>query len=67
VDEAEPGAANALQLANTVIFPAHYARTARRLEDAGLRIVPVPCAEIAKAEGGVTCCSLVFEAADPAA
>lgn len=67
VDETEPGAANALRLADAVIFPAHHPRTARRLEDAGLRVVPVPCGEVAKAEGGVTCCSLVFEAADPAA
>jgi len=62
VDEAEPDAANALCLGDAVVFPAHHPRTARRLEQTGLRVLPVPCGEIAKAEGGVTCCSLVFEA-----
>jgi dimethylargininase len=62
VDDDEPGAANALRLADTVIFPAQHPRTARRLASTGIRVVPVPCGEVAKAEGGVTCCSLVFEA-----
>jgi len=61
VSDAEPGAANALRIGDAVVFPAHHARTARRLEEAGVRVVPVPCVEIAKAEGGVTCCSLLFE------
>ncbi|HKI95233.1 MAG TPA: hypothetical protein VJ992_08085 [Gemmatimonadales bacterium] len=61
VSDDEPGAANALRLAGAVVFPSHYPRTARRLERAGLRVVPVPCAELAKAEGGVTCCSLLVE------
>lgn len=60
VDEEEPGAANALRLGDGLIFPEHFPRTARRLEAAGLRVVPVPCIEIAKAEGGVTCCSLII-------
>ena len=58
----EPGAANALRLAGSVVHPAHFPRTAQLLERAGVRVVPVPCTEIAKAEGGVTCCSLLFEA-----
>ena len=58
----EPGAANALRLAGAVVYPEHHPRTARRLEQAGVRVVPVPCAELAKAEGGVSCCSLVFDA-----
>jgi len=60
VDDDEPGAANALRLGGAVIFPSHHPRTAHRLEAAGLRVVRVPCGEIAKAEGGVTCCSVVF-------
>lgn len=59
VDPDEPPGANALWLGGSVVFPDHYPRTARRLEDAGLRVVRVPCREIAKAEGGVTCCSLI--------
>jgi dimethylargininase len=67
VDPDEPGAANALALGNGVIFPEHFPRTARRLEEAGPRVVPVPCGEIAKAEGGVTCCSLIVEPGSPPA
>ena len=59
VCEEEPGAANALRLGGAVIFPDHYPLTARRLADAGVAVLPVPCREIAKAEGGVTCCSLI--------
>jgi N-dimethylarginine dimethylaminohydrolase len=31
------------------------------MEAAGIRVMPVRCAELAKAEGGVTCCSLIVE------
>jgi dimethylargininase len=58
---AEPLGANALWIENAVIYPEHYPQTAERLERAGVRVVPVPCTELAKAEGGVTCCSVLFE------
>ncbi len=61
VDPAEPDAANALLVGDRVVFPAAYPRTRRRLERAGVAVAPVAAAELAKAEGGVTCCSLVFE------
>ena len=59
----EPGAANALWIAGggAVIFPEHHSQTAQRLIRAGVRVISVPCSELAKAEGGVTCCSLVFQ------
>jgi dimethylargininase len=66
VSEEEPGAANALRLGGAVIFPEHYPLTARRLAGAGISVVPVPNEEIAKAEGGVTCCSLIVEGRGPA-
>jgi len=59
----EPDAANALLMGASVIYPTHHPATAERLDRAGVRVVPVPCGELAKAEGGVTCCSVVFEAA----
>lgn len=62
VAPSEPDAANALMIGSAVIYPEHYPDTAERLEGAGVRVVPVPCTEVAKAEGGVTCCSIVFEA-----
>jgi dimethylargininase len=62
VDPAEPMAANALRLHDRVIYPTLYPRTRARLDDRGIRVVGVDVVEIAKAEGAVTCCSLVFKA-----
>jgi dimethylargininase len=62
VAPSEPAGANALRIGTAVIYPTHYPETAERLDHAGVRVVPVPCTELAKAEGGVTCCSVVFEA-----
>ncbi len=61
VDPEEPFAANALLVNGAVIYPAAYARTRRRLEERGIRVVPVEVSELAKAEGGVTCCSLILK------
>ncbi|HEY7569567.1 MAG TPA: N(G),N(G)-dimethylarginine dimethylaminohydrolase, partial [Gemmatimonadaceae bacterium] len=57
----EPFGANALLVRDSVIYPSHLTRTAERLERAGINVISIPCSEIAKAEGAVTCCSLVFE------
>jgi dimethylargininase len=62
VDEAEQGAANALLLAGTVVFPARYPRTADRLAALGLRVRRVDISELQKAESGVTCSSIILEA-----
>lgn len=55
----EPGAANALRVGEAVIFPSHFPGTATILRRCGLDVVAVDCSEIAKAEGAVTCCSLL--------
>jgi dimethylargininase len=60
VDPHEPHAANALAVAGSVIHPRHHAGTRARLESAGLTVVPVAQEELAKAESGVTCCSLLL-------
>jgi len=60
VDPEEPFAANALLVNGAVIYPAEYARTRKRLKERGIRVVPVEVSELAKAEGGVTCCSLIL-------
>lgn len=62
VHPAEPFAANALRIGGAVVYPDAFPRTRARLEARGIRIVPVPADELARAEGGVTCCSLVFRA-----
>lgn len=60
VDPSEPFAANALRLGRILIYSASYPRTLRRLEQRGLEVDLVDVSELEKAEGGVTCCSLVF-------
>jgi dimethylargininase len=60
VDPGEPTAANALRLPDRIIFPSAFPRTARRLEARGLRVICVDVDEIGKAEGAVTCCSLIL-------
>jgi dimethylargininase len=62
IDPAEPWAANTLLIGDSVVVPAAHRRTADILERRGLRIRSVPADELAKAEGGVTCCSLIFSA-----
>jgi dimethylargininase len=58
----EPHAANALALANTVIFPASFPRTRARIEAAGFHVTPLDISELQKAESGLTCSSLLFDA-----
>lgn len=60
VDESEPSAANAVWIERAVIYPSGFPKTQQRLEDAGLRLKMVDTTEVAKAEGAVTCCSLIF-------
>jgi dimethylargininase len=61
VDPQEPDAANALTIGDVVIYPSSFPRTRERLERRGLRVRPVEIDELQKAEGAVTCCSLIFE------
>ena len=56
----EPSAANALRVGGWVIYPTSFPRTLERLERRGLLVLTVDASEVAKAEGAVTCCSLVF-------
>ena len=62
VDPAEEHAANVLRIGDRVVQPACFPRTRARLEAAGITVVPVDVSELQKAEGAVTCCSLVFGA-----
>lgn len=61
VHSGEPFAANALRIGDRIVYPASFPRTQERLERHGLRVRTVETSELAKAEGAVTCCSLVFE------
>lgn len=59
VDAGEPMAANALQLRDRLIVASAFPRTAERLEKRGFHVVAVDVSELAKAEGAVTCCSVI--------
>jgi dimethylargininase len=62
VDPAEPEAANALRVGDQVVCAAAYPRTIARLQAAGLRVRPLDVSELGKAEAGLTCCSVIFDA-----
>ena len=59
IDPTEPHAGNALALGGAVIHARHFPRTRARLAAEGLYVLPIAIAELAKAEAGVTCCSLL--------
>jgi dimethylargininase len=59
VDPQEPFAANAVLTPAGVIHSTEFPHTQARLVAAGVRVNGVDASELAKAEGGVTCCSLL--------
>ena len=60
-DASEEYAANAVLIGNALIYPAAFPSTRQRLEAAGIPVVSVEADELAKAEGAVTCCSLILK------
>ena len=61
VGPSEPYAANAVLVDHTIIYPASFPKTRAKLEKAGINLLTVDADELAKAEGAVTCCSLIFD------
>lgn len=61
VSTTEPWAANALRLANHVLISASCPQTAERVRERGLSVIDVDISELEKAEGGLTCLSLIFK------
>jgi len=61
VAHSEPHAANVVLLDDRVIMPKKFHRTRKRLQARGIDIETVTMTELAKAEGGVSCCSLLFQ------
>ena len=59
IDPTEPFAANALRVGDSVVYPSSFPRTRARLETRGIKVVAVDMSELAKAEGGVTCCCIL--------
>jgi dimethylargininase len=62
IEASEPYAANALLVGDSIIYPSAFPKTRARLVSAGVRVVSVDADELAKAEGAVTCCSLILNA-----
>lgn len=60
VPAAEPWGGDVAFMGETVIAAAAYPRTIENLEGHGYAVKPVEVSEFAKAEGGVTCMSLLF-------
>ncbi len=61
VHASEPHGANALRIGDSVIYSSQYPRTGALLGRRGLRVCEVDLSELAKAEGAVTCCSLIVD------
>jgi dimethylargininase len=61
VDPSEPSAANALLVGEAVIFHSGFPATRKRMEASGIDVRSIDMSELAKAEGGVTCCSLIVD------
>ena len=62
IDPSEPAAANVLMVGGNTVYQPNYPKTLARLEAAGIHPLLVDASELAKAEGALTCCSLIFEA-----
>lgn len=60
VDPEETHAANALLVGSEIIYPTSFPKTLARIEEEGFSVHTVDMSELQKAEGAVTCCSLIF-------
>jgi dimethylargininase len=60
VDPSEPFAANCLPIGSSIVYPTAFPKTCAKLEVAGYNVTTVDVSELAKAEGAVTCCSLIL-------
>lgn len=65
IDPAEPHAANALLIGAALIYPASCPRSADVLGGLGIDVRRVDMSETEKAEGAVTCCSVIVDARVP--
>ena len=61
IDPDEPFAGNAVWLRDVVICSTAFPKTCARLEARGFTVKRVDADELAKVEGGVTCCSLLLD------
>ncbi|MBG79462.1 MAG: dimethylargininase [Phycisphaerae bacterium] len=57
----EAFACNAIRIGDKVLFPAEFTKTRARIEARGFTVHPVAASELAKAEGGLTCSSIIID------
>lgn len=62
VDPAEAHAANAVWLDDRILLSAAFPRTVSGLREAGIDVRALDMSETEKAEGALTCCSVIFDA-----
>lgn len=60
VDPSEPHAANCLPVGEAIVCSTAFPKTRAKLEGRGYTIAAVDVSELAKAEGAVSCCSLIL-------
>jgi dimethylargininase len=60
IDPSEPYAANVLRVGDVVLYQPSFPETLKRLEAARIPLLLVDASELGKAEGALTCCSLVY-------
>ena len=60
IDPGEPHAANALRIGDSLIYPAAFESTGRKLAKHGFDVKTIDVSELQKAEAGVTCCSILL-------
>lgn len=60
IDPSEAHAANALRVGERIVYPTQHPKTMARLKSRGLKVRPLDMSEFLKAEGGVTCGSILF-------
>ena len=56
----EPASANIVRVGDQRLYSAGFPRTLERIQPLGARVTTVDVSELAKAEGAVTCCSLIL-------
>ena len=63
VDPEEEHAANAVRIGHAILYPDCFPKTLARLLVEGIDVTTVDVSELQKAEGAVTCCSLLLRTA----
>ena len=66
VEPEEGHAANAVRVGDAILYPDCFPKTLARLRVAGINVTTVDVSELQKAEGAVTCCSLLLRTSTPA-